>query len=133
MEGAWKWVVAGVDGKGRSSQMARRFRVNNTLGYMTLSKDVMRVRKGVGGRIRIGFRLAHSANVVVRIRKPSGRIVRHLVAQNGLGAGGYAVIWNGKNDAGRVVRSGRFVAGVRAENSLGTIGIAKRFVVRRVS
>lgn len=133
MEGTWKWVVAGVDGKGRSSQMARRFRVNNTLGYMTLSKDVMRVRKGVGGRIRIGFRLTHSANVVVRIRKPSGRIVRHLVAQNGLGAGGYAVIWNGKNDAGRVVRSGRFVAGVRAENSLGTIGIAKRFVVRRVS
>jgi len=133
MEGTWKWVVSGVDGKGRSSQMTRRFRVNNTLGYMVLSKDVMRVRKGVGGRIRIGFRLAHTANILVRIRKPSGRIVRHLVAQNGLGAGGYAVIWNGKNDAGRVVRSGRFVAGVRAENSLGVIGIAKRFLVRRVS
>jgi hypothetical protein len=133
MEGIWKWVVAGVDGKGRSSQMQRRFRVNNTLGYMVLSKDVMRVRKRVGGRIRIGFRLAHAANVIVRIRKPDGRIVRHLVAQNGLGRGGYAVIWNGKNDAGRVVQSGRFVAGVRAENSLGAIGITKRFVVRRVS
>ena len=133
MEGTWRWVVSGVDGKGRSSHMQRRFRVNNTLGYMTLSKDVMRVRKRVGGRIRIGFRLAHTANVLVRIRKPGGTIVRHLVAQSGLGAGGYAVIWNGKNDAERVVRSGRFVARVQAENSLGAIAIAKRFVVRRVS
>jgi hypothetical protein len=133
MEGTWRWVVAGVDGKGRSSQMQRRFRVNNTLGFMTLSKDVMRVRKRVGGSIRIGFRLAHTATVVVRIRKPGGRIVRRLVAQSGLGPGGYAVIWNGKNDADRVVRSGRFVAEVRAENSLGAIAITKRFVVRRVS
>jgi hypothetical protein len=133
MEGMWRWVASGVDGKGRSSQMGRRFRINNTLGYMVLSKDVMRVRKRVGGRIRIGFRLAHAANIVVRIRKPGGRIVRRLVARNGLGPGGYAVIWNGKNDAGRVVRRGRFVAGVRAENSLGAIAITKRFVVRRVS
>ena len=133
MEGTWTWAVSGVDVKGRSSQMQRRFGINNTLGYMTLSKDVMRVRKRAGGRIRIGFRLAHRANVVVRIRKPGGRLVRRLVAQNGLGPGGYAVIWNGKNDAGRVVRSGRFVAGVRAENSLGPIAITKRFLVRRVS
>jgi hypothetical protein len=133
LEGTWRWVVSGVDGKGRSSEMQRRFRVNNTLGYMVLSKDVMRVRKRVGGRIRIGFRLAHTANVVVRIRKPGGRIVRHLVAQSGLGPGGYAVIWNGKSDAGRVVRSGRFRAGVRAANSLGAIAITNRFRVRRVS
>ena len=133
MEGTWKWVVSGVDGKGRSSQMQRTFRVNNTLGYVVLSKDVMRVRKKVGGQIRIGFRLAHTASVHVRIRKPGGRIVRHLVARSGLGPGGYAVIWNGKNDAGRVVRSGRFVAAVRAKNNLGAIVITKRFVVRRVS
>jgi hypothetical protein len=133
MEGRWTWVVSGVDGKGRSSQMQRRFRINNTLGYMTLSKDVMRVRKRIGGSIRIGFRLAHRADVIVRIRRPGGRIVRRLVAQDGLGPGGYAVIWNGKNDAGRVVRSGRFVAGVRTENGLGPIAITKRFVVRRVS
>jgi hypothetical protein len=133
MEGTWRWIVSGVDGKGRSSRMQRRFRLNNTLGYMTLSKEVMRVRERVGGRIRIGFRLAHTADVLVRIRKPSGRIVRRLVAQSGLGSGGYAVIWNGKNDADRVVRSGRFVARVRAENSLGAIAITKRFVVRRVS
>jgi hypothetical protein len=133
MEGAWRWVVSGVDGNGRSSQMQRRFRINNTLGYMTLSKDVMRVRKSIGGQIRIGFRLAHTASVLVRIRKPGGRIVRHLVAQSGLGPGGYAVIWNGKNDAGRVVRSGRFLASVRVDNSLGATGIAKRFAVRRVS
>jgi hypothetical protein len=133
LEGTWRWVVSGVDRKGRSSQMERRFRVDNTLGYMTLSKDVMRVRKRFGGRIRIGFRLAHTANVLVRIRNSRGRIVRHLVAQSGLGPGGYAVIWNGKNDAGRVVRSGRFAAGVRADNSLGAIAITKRFRVRRVS
>jgi len=91
----------------------------------------MRVRRHVGGRQRIGFRLDHTADVLVRIRKPDGRIVRRLVARSGLEPGAYAVIWNGKNDARRVVRSGRFVATVRARNDLGAIAIAKRFVVRR--
>jgi hypothetical protein len=71
--------------------------------------------------------------VKVFISKPSGRLVRTLTSQAGLRPGGYAVIWNGRNGSGRVVRSGTFVATVRATNSLGRVEVAKRFLVRRVS
>jgi hypothetical protein len=91
------------------------------------------VRRGVGGHLRVGFQLAHTAGVKVFISKPSGRLVRTLASQAGLQPGGYAVIWNGRNGSGRVVRSGTFVATVRATNSLGRVALAKRFLVRRVS
>ena len=132
-EGSWRWIVSGVDRQGRSSRMERQFRVNKTLGFLTLSKSVMRVRRGVGGHLRVGFQLAHTADVKVTISKPSGRLVRTLTSMTGLGPGGYAVIWNGRNGAGTVVRSGTFVATVRAINSLGRVALAKRFAVRRVS
>jgi hypothetical protein len=133
LEGAWRWIISGVDGQGRFSRMERQFRVNKTLGFLTLSKSVMRVRRGVGGHLRIGFRLAHTAGVKAFISKPSGRLVRTLTSQTALRPGGYAVIWNGRNRDGYVVRSGTFVATVRATNSLGRVELAKRFLVRRVS
>jgi Phosphodiester glycosidase len=133
VEGTWRWIISGVDGHGRLSRMERRFRVNKTLGFLSLSKTVMRVRRGVGGRLRIGFQLAHTADVKVFISKPSGRLVRTLTSQTGLRPGGYAVIWNGRNRDGYVVGSGTFVATVRATNSLGRVELAKRLVVRRVS
>jgi phosphodiester glycosidase len=133
MEGTWRWIISGVDRHGRVSRMERRFRVNKTLGFLMLSKRLMRVRRGVGGHLRIGFRLAHTAGVKVFISKPSGRVVRTLISQTGVGPGGYAVIWNGRNRDGYVVRSGTFVATVRATNSLGRVEVAKRFLVRRVS
>jgi hypothetical protein len=113
--------------------MERRFRVNKTLGFLALSKSVMRVRRGVGGHLRIGFQLAHTADVKVIISRQSGRLVRTLTSQTGLRPGGYAVIWNGRNRAGYLVGSGTFVATVRATNSLGRVELAKRFLVRRVS
>jgi hypothetical protein len=131
-QGAWRWVVSGTDLRGRNSRMVRRFRVNNTLGFLDLSTRTMRVRRSRGGRLRIGFRVAQSADVRVVIER-GGKVVRHLVSRDGLGAGAYAVIWNGKNDAGSVVRSGRFVAVVRAQNGLGRVDLRKRFAVERVS
>jgi hypothetical protein len=132
-EGTWRWIVSGVDGHGRLSRMERQFRVNNTLGFLALSKSVMRVRAGVGGRLRVGFQLAHTADVRVTISRLSGRLVRTLTSQAGLRPGGYAVLWNGRNSEGSVVRGGRFVATVRAKNGLGRVALAKRFVVLRVS
>jgi hypothetical protein len=133
MEGAWRWVVSGVDLNGRSSRIERRFRVNNTLGFLTLSTTRMKVRKGVGGYLRIGFHLAHTADANVTIRRRDGSLVRRLTRQSGLSPGAYAVIWNGRSGAGRVVRSGTYVVHVRATNSLGTATLRKRFAVRRVS
>jgi hypothetical protein len=133
VEGRWRWIISGVDGHGRLSRMERQFRLNKTLGFLTLSKSIMRVRRGAGGEQRIGFRLAHTAAVKVTISRPSGRLVRTLTSRTGLRPGGYAVIWNGRNRDGYVVGSGTFVATVRAANSLGRVELAKRFLVRRVS
>jgi hypothetical protein len=132
-EGLWRWIVSGVDRKGRSSRMERRFRINKTLGFLTLDKDVMRVRRRVGGRLRIGFRLAHRADVRVTVRSRADTVVRTLVSRDGLARGAYAVIWNGKRDSGRVVRSGTFFVVVRANNGLGPVAIRKKIVVRRVT
>ncbi len=131
-EGRWRWIVAGTDMHGRESRMVRRFRVNNTLGFLDLSTRTMRVRKNRGGHLRIGFRLTHAADVRVSIAH-RGRTIRTLVAQDGLARNGYAVIWNGRNRAGKVVRGGRFAAVVRADNSFGRVGLQKRFTVTRVS
>jgi hypothetical protein len=133
VEGTWRWIVSGVDGQGLASQMERRFVVNKTLGFLTLSKPRMLVRTGVGGRQRIGFRQTNVADLRVTIRRTNGRIVRHLASVNDHQPGSIAVLWNGRNDAGRVVRSGTFVAFVRALNGLGSTELQKRFIVQRVS
>jgi hypothetical protein len=131
-EGTWRWIATAVDSAGQSSRMERRFRLNKTLGFVTLSKSVMRVRRGAGGRLRVGFRLAHTADVKVTISRRGGRLVRTIAARADLRPGGYAVIWNGRNASGRVVRSGNFVASVQARNVLGRVVQSKSFVVRRV-
>jgi hypothetical protein len=132
-EGTWRWNVSGVDRRGRSSSMERRFKVNNTLGFLTLSTTRMRVRRGSGGHLRIGFRLAHRADLGVTIRRRNGDLVRRLVSQAGVAPGAYAVIWNGKSGSGRVVRSGTYLVVVRAVNGLGPVAIRKKLVVRRVT
>jgi hypothetical protein len=131
MEGTWRWVVSGTDMKGRDSRMVRRFRVNNTLGFLELSKQTVRVRRGRGGRLRIGFRLTRTSDVRVLIER-AGKVARHLVSRDGLGPNAYAVIWNGRNDAGNVVRGGSFAVVVRAENGLGSVALRKAFTVKRV-
>jgi flagellar hook assembly protein FlgD len=93
----------------------------------------MPVRRHRGGRQRVGFRLAHAAKVTVTISRLHGHVVRTLVDRKDLARGGYAVIWNGRNKAGSVVRGGRFVVTVHASNTLGQIAQSKRFRVRRVS
>jgi hypothetical protein len=133
LEGTWRWIVSGVDGQGHASAMERRFTVNKTLGFLTLSKSLMRVRTGVGGRLRISYVQTRVANVSVTIRRPSGRIVRHLASVPDQPAGSFSLVWNGRNDAGNVVRDGKFVAVVRAVNQIGPVSLVKRFVVDRVS
>jgi hypothetical protein len=131
-EGNWRWIVDATDNRGRHSQMERRFVLNKTLGFLSLSKDVMRVRPRRGGRIVISFRLAHRASVTVVIRR-RGQTIRRLVSAQELGSGNYAVVWNGRTASGKVVSSGRFVARVRANNALGPTALERRFRVIRIT
>ena len=131
-EGVWHWIATAVDSQGRSSRMERRFTLNKTLGYVTVSKTFMRVRRGTGGHLRVGFRLAHTADVKVTISRRGGSLVRTIAARADLRPGGYAATWNGRDASGRVVRSGRFMVAVQAKNVQGRVVQGKGFVVRRV-
>jgi hypothetical protein len=132
-DGTWRWVVEATDRRGLTSKMQRRFVVNKTLGFVELSKNVLRIWPKHRGRIVVSFRLANRADVAVTIRKPTGRLVRKLVAGTELAPGRYAAVWNGLNRSGDYVRSGKYVARVRATNSLGAVQIEKRFRVERLT
>jgi hypothetical protein len=56
--------------------------------------------------------------------------VRHLWSKH-LGAGRHELGWNVRNDAGRIVRDGRYVVRVRARNSIGPVALTKSVQVRR--
>lgn len=128
-DGKWRWVVSATDGKGRTSTMTRSFVTNSTLGYLTLSRSVLRPYRR-GGHLGISFREANAADVKVTVRKTSGAVVRHLWSKH-LGAGRHELGWNVRNDAGRIVRDGRYVVRVRARNSIGSVALTKSVQVRR--
>jgi Phosphodiester glycosidase/FlgD Ig-like domain len=128
-DGKWRWVVSATDTRGRTSEMTRTFVANSTLGWLTLSRDILRPTRR-GGHLGISFRQARAADVSATIRTPEGRVVRHLLAKH-LGTGRHQLGWNVKNDDGRVVRDDRYLVRVRATNSIGPVALVKPVHVRR--
>jgi hypothetical protein len=128
-DGKWSWIVSATDGHGRTSTMTRSFVANSTLGYLTLSRSLLRPHRK-GGHLGISFRQSREADARVTVRTPSGRIVRHLWSKH-LEAGRHELGWNVRNDAGRIVRDGRYIVRVRARNSIGSVALTKPVQVRR--
>ena len=62
---------------------------------------------------RIHFELARSGQVDIAIHDVRGRLVRRLVAAH-LAAGTHALMWDGRDDGGRVLPSGFYVYTVRS-------------------
>jgi hypothetical protein len=128
-DGRWRWEVSATDAKGRTSEMSRVFTTNSTLGWLTLSKSILRpTRKG--GSLGISFRLSRPAYVNATVRTSAGRIVKRLVSRS-TEAGGQSLRWNVRSDGGRIVRDGRYLVRVRASNAIGTVALAKPVTVRR--
>ena len=128
-EGRWRWVINAVDDRGQESRAERVFYLNNTLGYLRVSPSRMVVRRR-GGSLRVGFRLAHPANVTLTIRTASGARVQTI--RRRLRAGRASIRWNGRYGSGIRAFSGPYVASVRTTNSFGTAELERRFVVRRL-
>jgi hypothetical protein len=128
-DGKWRWVASATDTKGRTSEMSRTFVTNSTLGYLRLSRSILRPTSH-GGSLGISFRQAREADVKVTIRTASGRVVRRLRSDH-LGTGQHSMAWNVKNDSGKVVRDGRYLVRVRAVNSIGPVALVKPVTVRR--
>jgi Phosphodiester glycosidase/FlgD Ig-like domain len=131
-DGKWRWVASAVDTQGRASRMDRTFTVNTTLGFLTLSKTLMRPTVARGGRLGISFRLVRPAAVTLTIRRRDGAVVRRLLFRAALTAGSQTLSWNARNANGVVVRTGTYRVQVRATNSIGAVALTKAVrVVRR--
>jgi hypothetical protein len=130
-EGSWRFVVTAVDADGNQSEAARRFSVNETLGFLDLSRERLKVTAKRGGRLAISFRLARTARVVVSVEDRFGRVLRSLYTRRGHGRGRVELTWNARTDRGAVVASGRYLVHVLAVNRIGTAELTGAVVVRR--
>jgi hypothetical protein len=130
--GRWRWIADAVEiGSGRESHMERAFKVNKTLGFLALSKERMRVVVGWGGRLDASVSVTRPARLTVTVRNAVGVRKRGLFSGD-VRRGRYSWRWDGRNDDGRVVRSGRYTVNVRARNELGAVSLRKSVRVVRV-
>lgn len=127
-EGRWRWVVDALDDSGQRSHAERVFYLNTTLGYLRVSPSRVLVRRR-GGSLRVSFRLAHPAQVVLTIRTASGATVQKIRRRFRAGRG--SIRWNGRYGSGVRAFSGPYVASLRAVNSFGPAQLEGRFAVRR--
>jgi len=127
-EGRWRWVVDALDDQGQHSKVERRFYLNRTLGFLRVRPTRVIVHRH-GGKLRVGFRLAHPAVVTVTIRNARGGRVKTM--RRRLGAGQRTVRWNGRYGNGVRAFTGSYVASVQAANAFGPTELERRFLVKR--
>ena len=83
-EGRWRWVVNALDDQGQHSKVERRFYLNRTLGFLRVRPTRVVVHRN-GGKLRVGFRLAHPAVVTLTIRNARGGRVKTMRRRLGSG------------------------------------------------
>lgn len=131
-EGKWRWIAYALDGRGRDSLMEQNFVLNNTLGFLRVSKTRMAVSPRIGGRVMTSVELANDAELSFSVRDRYGGIVRRLFFGT-LVPGTYGVFWNGKNDAGRVVAPGTYTIRADAVNEFGRVNLHRSLLVLKDS
>jgi hypothetical protein len=128
-EGRWRLVVRATDDLGRESVAEREFALNNTLGFLVLSKQTVKVTKR-GGRLGVAFSLAHNATLAVTVENSKGRIVRTVFA-GWRKKGAVELEWNGRSGRGKAVPKGRYTICVAATNRFGEVSLQAAFGVSR--
>jgi flagellar hook assembly protein FlgD len=129
-EGRWRLTVSAVDFEGKTSTAERSFRLNNTLGFISVKPLRAVIRRKRGGRITIGFQLARAARVSVAITSKTGQLLR-VIRNAQVPAGRVIATWDGKYPNGKTVFSGTYVAKITAINGAGRAELARSFRVRR--
>jgi len=76
------------------------------------------------GPMRLSFALAQPAHATLALYDVNGRVVRRLVDEE-LPAGPYARAWDGVDDHGRAVPSGRYFARLTAGTRTETLGVLR--------
>ena len=127
-EGRWQWQVSAVDNQGRSSSADQSFWLNNTLGNLHVRGVAV-----VGPRRRVqvaSFTLTHEAKVTTTIESTNGIVLRTL-GQGTFSPGVLGIRWNGRDQRGHLLYSGRYVLRVQAKNQYGVSELQQTFGVRR--
>ena len=128
--GRYRWVVSAADDQGRSSSVERAFWLNDTLGFMRLSKRAVHVTRRTRTAIVARFKLAEQARVTASVWTKSGILVRKLPTRT-LAPGDRTLAWNGRFSNGRLVYGGTYLFKVFAQNAYGPIELDQTFLVRR--
>jgi flagellar hook assembly protein FlgD len=119
-EGRYRWNVTATDDLGRSSTAERTFTLDDTLGFLRISRNAR----------RISFTLARKAKIRVAVETTDGDILR-TVAAGARRAGKVTVRWNGRDGRGKRVRSGSYVVHVAATSAIGLSELRNRVLIRR--
>lgn len=128
LEGRWRFVVAATDDRGQTSQDERDFALDTTLGSLAPVAGALRTPQSTERPVAT-YTLTRAASVAARVETVGGTVVRSLGARR-LDPGPQTVTWNGDDDAGRPVASGRYVVRVTARSEVGASSLAAPVSVR---
>jgi hypothetical protein len=131
VEGRWRLSVAAVDDAGQTSTADRPFSLNRTLGSLSVSPSLLRVRPQ-GPVLNASFTLTRQSDVRVVVESAAGAVVA-VAARVRLAPGPQTLAWNGRVSGGRLAHTGRYVLRVTATNELGKMDLAQPFSVRRAA
>jgi len=114
-EGAWRFVVNGVDDTSRATSAERPFALNQTLAALQVGR--------AGDSVTASFSLLHAARVTVTVEKPNGVTLATLLSRR-LEPGAQTATWKGRVVGGYRVR-------VVAANAIGTATLLAPISARR--
>ncbi len=130
-EGRYRWVVSAVDENGEGSEAERTYSVNNTLGFLRLSRTKLTVTAKKAGQVLVSFRLARQAKITVAVEDRFGRVLRRLANALPIPSGPVALVWNARVAGGQIVAGGSYSIHVHAQNAIGAADLTRTVSVKR--
>jgi len=126
-EGRWELVVTATDDQARTSVARQSFTVNNTLGFVQLSRRGFVAKAGGRQLVQAGVTLTRPARLTVSVETRTGGVHVATIAQRRAEKGRFLVRWNGTTRSGRAfVYGGEYVLRFRASNELGATELVSK-------
>jgi flagellar hook assembly protein FlgD len=129
-EGSYKFSVTATDNQGLRSTAERDFALNDTLSSLTATPTLVRIRKGSGGMLAVGFTLSRPSTVTATIETRNGIVIRTLDAGK-LAEGPQKLLWDGRTAGGGLAFGGTYLVRVAAVNAVGRVELTLPFTARR--
>ena len=126
-EGRWELVVSATDDQARASTARQSFTVNNTIGFVQLSRRAFVARQGGRQLVQAGVTLTRPGHLTVSVETRTGGVNVAILVQRRAEKGRFVVQWNGTTRSGRaLVYGGEYVLRFRASNELGVVELVSK-------